>query len=345
MSTVQFYHSNKPFILSSGAILPEIRVAYHTYGTYQKGKSKVIWVCHALTANSDVFDWWKGLFGENDFFNPRDYFIVCANVLGSCYGTTGPTSDEVPSVLKYENFPIITPFDMAKAHLLLADELQIERVHLAIGASLGGQQALELSIQRPDWIENLVLIATNAIHSPFGKAFNESQRLAIYADATWGNGTEKDARNGLIAARSLAMLSYRSYEGYGLTQQEEDERIEDFKAASYQRYQGEKLANRFNAYAYVTLSKAMDAHHIGRNREGIEAVLAGVKAKTLVIGISSDLLFPTSEQQYLAKWIPKAKYIEIDSIFGHDGFLVELPILSGHLQQFVNAKLVVNTNN
>jgi len=336
MSTLRIYKHSEPFQLESGDLIQDLEIAFHTYGTYDPAKNNVIWVCHALTANSDVFDWWKGVFGENDLFNPKDHFIVCANILGSHYGTSGPLNTIQNGKPLLDQFPFVTTRDMARAHDALRTHLGITRVSLIIGASLGGQQVLEWSIEQPELFDRVVLIATNARHSAFGIAFNESQRLAIYADQTFGNGNPDGGRGGLITARSIAMLSYRSYEGYAKTQTNPGNHTTDeFLAASYQRYQGEKLAKRFNAYSYVTLSKAMDAHNVGRKRPSVEIALQQIKAKTLVIGIESDLLFPVSEQEHLAEWIPNAWLGKIDSVFGHDGFLVENKQLTDLISDFI----------
>lgn len=313
-----------PFITERGEEIQNLKIKYHTYGNYIPGKSKVVWACHALTGNSDVVDWWPGIFGEDALFSPADYFIVCANVLGSCYGSSGPDSLDENGKPLLDKFPLVTPRDMANAHEILRGHLGISDIHTLIGASLGGQQALEWSIQEPDLIENLILIATNAKHSAYGIAFNESQRQAIYTDPTYGKGSIEDAKAGLSVARSIAMLSYRSYSGYGKTQtNQEIEKVDGFLASSYQTYQGKKLAERFNAYSYITLSKAMDSHNVGRDRESIETALSAIKANTLVVGIDSDNLFPVSEQVFLKEAIPSAKFAVISSDFGHDGFLVE----------------------
>lgn len=331
-----FLDISDPFITEGLEEIKNFKISYHTYGNFVSGKSKVVWACHALTGNSDVFDWWKGIFGENELFNPEDHFIVCANVLGSCYGTTGPENLDGHGFPLLNNFPLVTPRDMAKVHEILRNHLGITKINTLIGASLGGQQALEWSILEPEIIENLILIATNAKHSAYGIAFNESQRLAIYGDSTYGKGSIDDAKNGLAVARSIAMLSYRSYSGYDRTQSEDsDEVVENFKASSYQSYQGVKLANRFNAYTYVTLSKAMDSHNVGRGRESIHSALAGIKAKTLVIGIDSDILFPVSEQELLRDSIPFAKFATISSDYGHDGFLVENEQLIAIIRDFL----------
>lgn len=335
--SLKHFKYNRAFSLESGISLPSLKIAYHTYGKLNADKNNVVWVSHALTANSDVFDWWKGLFGEDDLFNPQDYFIVCANNLGSCYGTTGPLSIN-PDTRQpwFSYFPQITVRDQAKTLDLLRQHLGIERIHTLIGGSLGGQIAQEWTLQQPGLTQNLILLATNVQHSPWGIAFNESQRLAVKADRTYFSNTEEGGQKGLQAARSIALLSYRNYNTYKATQEESNhDKIGNYAAASYQRYQGEKLVKRFNAYSYVRLSEAMDSHNIARNRgEAIAPVLKQVKANTLVIGITSDLLFPVSEQQFIAKHIPGAAYNEIDSLYGHDGFLIETQKISESISRF-----------
>jgi homoserine O-acetyltransferase/O-succinyltransferase len=340
MSTKNFKYT-KPFSLECGATLPGLEISYHTYGTLNKEKNNVIWVSHALTANSDVFDWWKGLFGEKDLFNSEEHFIVCANNLGSCYGTTGPLSlnpDTQNPWFSY--FPQVTVRDQAKTLEILRQHLGIEKIHTLIGGSLGGQIAQEWTLLQKDLTEHLILVATNAQHSPWGIAFNESQRLAVKADRTYFSNTEEGGQKGLLAARSIALLSYRNYNTYVSTQREDNlNKVGNYAAASYQKYQGEKLVKRFNSYSYVRLSEAMDSHNVARGRaEAIEPVLNQLKTKTLVIGITSDLLFPVTEQQFLAKHIPNAKYEEIDSFYGHDGFLIETQKLTHVISNFYTSK-------
>jgi len=332
----QTFKYKKSFELESGHKLRELEIGFHTYGRLNKNKDNVVWVCHALTANSDVLDWWKGLFGKGSFFNPDEQFIVCANVLGSAYGTTSPLSiNPITGQPYYLSFPQITVRDIVKAHQLLAEHLEISKIDVLIGGSLGGQQAVEWAITEPDFIRNLVLIATNARHSPWGIAFNESQRLAITADRTFYAGSPDGGQKGLKAARSIALLSYRSYKAYNISQQEEQDNLtDDFRASSYQNYQGQKLVNRFNAYSYWYLSKAMDSHNVGRNRDGVEKALGLIQARTLVIGIKSDVLFPIEEQQYLSNQIPESVFAEFESAYGHDGFLIETESLTNIIKSF-----------
>lgn len=338
MDTQIFRHA-AAFELESGKTLRGLEIGFHTYGSLNKDKSNVVWICHALTANSDVADWWKGFVGTGYLINPEQHFIVCANVLGSPYGTSNPLSTNPDTAQPYYlDFPQFTIRDMARAHQLLADQLGIDQIGLLIGGSLGGQQALEWSIMQPERITRLILIATNAQHSPWGIAFNESQRLALSADPTFYQNTPQGGSKGLKAARSMALLSYRGYVAYNKTQAEVNDDITDnYRASSYQSYQGDKLVNRFNAYSYWYLTKSMDSHHAGRGRGGVVQALHTIKAQTLVIGITSDILFPPAEQQYLHQHIPGSTYAEFDSFYGHDGFLIETGLLTNIISSFITS--------
>src|SRR5690606_32274829 len=236
--SVKTFQYKKAFKLESGKRIRNLEIAYTTYGKINEKKDNIVWVCHALTANSNVFEWWTGLFGENDLFNPKDHFIICANIIGSPYGSTNPLStNPLTGQPYYLSFPSFSIRDLVKAHQLLAEHLQINQISVLIGGSLGGHQALEWAISTPDQIENLILLATNAQHSPWGIAFNESQRLAISTDRTFYANTPNGGAKGLKTARSIALLSYRSYDTYSATQIEtSDDKIDDFKASSYQNY-------------------------------------------------------------------------------------------------------------
>jgi homoserine O-acetyltransferase/O-succinyltransferase len=323
-SNHKIFYYNDIFQLESGSYLPGFRLAYTTYGSLNYKKDNVIWVVHALTANADPLEWWPDIVGPGCPVDTERYFVVCANCLGSHYGSTGPLSvNPEKNEPYYYDFPFITIRDIVKGFDLLRSHLGIDRIKLLIGASMGGQQALEWSISGRDLVEYQVLIATNARHSPWGIAFNESQRMAIELSHDWGVKHPEAGLQGMKTARSVALLSYRTYNGYKITQEDSLDITRSFRASSYQRYQGEKLAMRFNAFSYYILTKAMDSHNAGRGREGCENALRSVTAKTSVISIASDLLFPPSEQQYLATHIPAAILEIIDSDLGHDGFLTE----------------------
>ncbi len=319
------FHYNQTFELESGKTLPGFQLRYTTLGRLNASRSNIIWVCHALTGSSDFTSWWSTLFTDDSPFNPNDHFIICANMLGGCYGSTGPLSINLETGKPfYHSFPTLTNRDVVKAFDLLREHLDFAKINTLIGASLGGQQALQWAVEKPTVFEHIIPIATNAFHSPWGIAFNEAQRLAIEADATWKENDERAGLNGLKAARAIGMLSYRHYTGFSQSQSERSTNVvEDFRAATYQRYQGEKLAKRFNAFTYWSLSKMMDSHNVGRGKESVEEALRSIKAKALIIGIDSDILFPSDEQKFLAKHIPDAEFRSISSPYGHDGFLVE----------------------
>jgi homoserine O-acetyltransferase len=331
------YKYHQPFTLESGISLPKLKIAYHYYGEYTPGK-KVAWVCHALTANSDVADWWKGLVGEGSIINPNDYFIVCANLIGSCYGSTGPMSvDELDTRL--DQFPNITIRDMVRAHILLRQHLGIEKIDLLLGGSMGGYQALEWSLMEPNVIQKMFLIATTAAESAWAVAIHTAQRLAIEADPTWKETKTNAGAKGLKAARAIGMLTYRNYGIFKEKQTDADpEKMDDFKASSYINYQGDKLVNRFNAYSYWLLTKSMDSHHLARGRAGNLAVtLASIQTPTLIIGINSDILCPLAEQAFMEAHMPNANLVTIDSMYGHDGFIIETAQITTHLKAWLNS--------
>ncbi len=338
------FKPGKAFTLESGSTLSGLQLAYTTHGELNEAKDNVVWVFHALTANSDAAEWWHGLVGDGKLFDPSTYFIVCVNMPGSCYGSSGPL-DITPETNTpyYHDFPFFTIKDMIKTYQPLREFLGIRKIHVGIGGSMGGQQLLEWAIEEPELFEFIFPLATNAFHSAWGIAFNESQRLSIECDATWKEKNENAGIAGMKVARSIALISYRNYITYNATQAEEgNEKTENFKPASYQRYQGEKLARRFNAFSYYLLSKGMDSHNVGRNRMSIESALQQIKAKTFVIGITTDILFPVTEQKFIAENIPGAQLKIIHSNYGHDGFLLEFEQIENIISDFLTKKKVVN---
>lgn len=322
--SLQHFTIGNTFTTESGGSLARLELAYQTWGTYVPGKSKVVWICHALTASADAADWWPDLVGEGKAINPQEYFIICVNLPSSCYGSDGPLSiNPQTGTPYYGTFPWFTVRDVVRSFILLRQHLGIESIYLLMGGSMGGYQCLEWAIMEPEIFQHLMLIATGAKESAWGIAIHTAQRLAIEADPGFGEARADAGAKGLKAARAIGMLTYRNYGAFVKTQSDTDERIDAFRAASYIDYQGDKLVNRFNAYSYWLLTKTMDSHNAGRGRGSLEEALRLVKARTLCIGISSDFLCPVPEQKFLAQHIPGAVYHEIDSPFGHDGFLVE----------------------
>ena len=333
----QIYIAPGPFELETGHTLPELRIAYHTYGTLNAAKDNVAWVCHALTANSDVADWWPHTVEPGRFLDPSRHFIVCANILGSHYGTTGPLQvNPATGSPWYGTFPPFTIRDMVAAHRLLARALGIGRIATLVGSSVGGFQAVEWAVEEPERIARLVLIATAAKASPWTIAIDETQRMAIEADSTFGEPYATAGMKGLAAARAIGLLSYRGPEGYDLSQQDENDDFSSHRACTYQQYQGEKLCRRYNAYSYYKILNAFDTHDVGYQRGGVAAALQRITAECLVVGISTDLIFTVPEMQALHRMLPRSTYHQIDSPFGHDGFLVEHEQLNRILNPFIH---------
>lgn len=320
------------FSFEAGGTLDQLEIVYHTSERpYQQG-DRVVWLCHALTANSDPLDWWPEMVGEGCCVNPDKDYVVCVNIFGSAYGTTGPRDfrnrdSRIPNQKGYLDFPKFTVRDTARLFTLVREHLGIEHVDLLIGSSIGGFHALEWAIMEGERIRKAAFIATAPRVSPWLSAWMEVQRMALEADPTFRACESLDGgRKGLEAARAISLISYRSFDGYNLTQYEtDDDCLFASRAASYERYQGEKLVKRgFDAYSYYYLLHCVDSQNVGRHRGGVKAALAQIQAKSIVISITSDGLFPPCESSEWAKYIPNAKYYEIESRFGHDGFLLEI---------------------
>ncbi|HUQ97765.1 MAG TPA: homoserine O-acetyltransferase [Chitinophagaceae bacterium] len=347
----QLFTFSQPFLLESGRNFSNLKLAYTTYGSLNKTGDNVVWVFHALTANSDPAEWWYGLVGDGCLLNPDDYFIVCVNMPGSCYGSSSPLDiEEETGKPYYHGFPLFTTRDMIRAYQHLKNSLGISKIHIGIGGSMGGQQLLEWAIEEPELFQNIIPIATNAQHSPWGIAFNATQRFCIEQDSSWKEAFETAGLEGMKTARAIALLSYRNYHTYsqaqhGATTATKELSIDQqiFNAETYQRYQGEKLAKRFNAFSYYGLSKGMDAHDVGRGRGSASEALQNITAATLIIAIESDILFPVEESRFLAQSIPGAVFHLIDSTYGHDGFLLEFSQISEAIKSFLIGNFATNS--
>ena len=323
--------------LEAGGVLPAARVVYHTSQEAWDGRKPVIWICHALTANSDPMDWWPEMVGPGKALDTDRNFLVCVNMLGSAYGSEGPARENPETGKRWLlDFPKITVRDMVTASIVVRKELGIKKVDLLIGSSIGGFQAIEWAVTEPTVFKRCAFIATAPRVSPYLSATVEAQRMALEADPTFREARDlSGGAAGLKCARAQALITYRCFEGYGLTQFEADpDTLFAGRAASYERYQGEKLVRRaFDAYSYYTLCTALDSHNVGRGRGGVEAALSRIKARTTVVSIDTDSLFPPQESSVWARWIPGAEYFEISSRFGHDGFLLETARLTAILMK------------
>lgn len=332
---LEYFKSSEPLYLESGAVLTDFSIAYSTYGQLNADRSNVIWVVHALTGDSQVATWWNGIVGVNGLFNFSDHFIVCANLLGSSYGSTNPLSINPNTGVSYfYDFPSLTTRDLAQSLELLRKHLKLEQIHTLIGGSLGGQVAIEWAFLLGSRLANAIVIAATAKTSPWVIGFNEAQRMAIAADSSWGQNHPDAGKKGLEAARAIAMLSYRNPLDLNTKQQESTEKLDRFLAASYLNYQGSKLAKRFQAFSYWTLTKSMDSHDLGRSRGGLENALKGIYARVFAVGVNSDLLFLTEESKFISSTVSAGQYGEIHSTTGHDAFLIEFHQLSTLIQGF-----------
>jgi homoserine O-acetyltransferase len=316
------------FPLEGGGTLTDVTVEVRSWG---KHRPNAVLACHALTGDANADEWWSGLFGAGKVFDPARSFIVAMNVIGGCAGTTGPTSIKPDGPQHYgASFPDVTIRDMVDIQKAVLDSLGVKELDLVIGGSMGGMQVLEWAIKYPDMVDRIVPIAVGSAQSAWAIGFSESQRSAILSDPGFQDGNyplDEQPRAGLGTARMIAMTSYRSPASF-------DARFgrkldgDDFEVQGYLRHQGTKLVDRFDANSYLRLIDAMDSHDVGRGRGPIEGILHRIDARGLVVGISTDMLYPVAEVRSLAANLPRCRFAVLDSIHGHDGFLVDVDALN-----------------
>jgi homoserine O-acetyltransferase len=326
------------FVLESGECLSDVEIGYQTWGDPANAADSAILICHALTGSADVQAWWPDIIGAGKAFDPAYDYIICANILGSCYGTTGPANIKPGSKERYRaDFPRISVRDMVELQRVLLDELGVSRLELVTGPSLGGMQALEWAMSYPDRVDSVVPIGVGGRHSAWCIGVSEAQRAAIAADPNWNDGYYSDESppvNGLAAARMMAVCTYRSWEGFDLRFGRDRRTNDQFQVQSYLRHQGKKINDRFDANTYVTLTHAMHTHDLARGRGDYPDVLASISQPALVVSVSTDTLYPPEEQQLLAQHLPAASYEILDSAHGHDGFLIETAALGRKIARF-----------
>jgi homoserine O-acetyltransferase len=350
-----------PFVFDCGAILHDITVAYETYGSLNGAGDNAILVCHALTGNAHAggfssddpksAGWWEPLIGPGRGLDTNRFFVVCSNILGSCYGTTGPSSVNPKTGKPFGlSFPQMTVRDMVRVQRALLDALEVKSLVTVLGGSLGGMQTVEWALMEPIMVRSIIPIGTATLHSPWCIGLNEIARQAIINDPDWRNGDYYafgQPQKGLSLARQVAMVTYRSDLAF-LRRFGRERRVGEgagarfdpsnlFQIESYLHYQGAKLVNRFDANAYIYISRAMDLHDVAHGRGSPQGVLASIRIPVLCVGISSDVLYPVHEQKAIAAAIPGAWYREIRSDNGHDAFLIECGQMGTLVREFLAA--------
>ena len=334
--------SVQSFPLESGCILEDAKVRYNCYGTLNSRRDNVMVVCHALTGNASLHTWWGDLLGKGKAFDTSKYFIVCANVLGSCYGSSGPNSIDPSSGKPYGiKFPAVTIRDTVTMQMnMVKNGIGASSVACVVGGSMGGMQALEWAYLGRQYVRSAIVIGCGSAHSAWQISISEAQRQAIYADKNWNDGMidpHNPVKRGLAVARQFAMITYRTAKGYQMKfGRNVDKKSGSWEAKSYLEYQGDKFLDRFDAVTYVKLTEQMDTHDIGRGRGGVVNALKEVSCPTLVMGIDSDVLYPLYEQEEMAKMIPTSQFKLISSINGHDGFLLEQEQVSTGIRSFLS---------
>jgi len=352
-----------PLPLDGGQGLDRVEVAYETYGTLNAEKSNAILICHALTGDQHVASphpitgkpgWWVRTIGPGKPIDTNRHFVICANVLGSCMGTTGPASLHADGQPWGMRFPVITIRDMVRAQVALLDVLGIEQLHAVVGGSMGGMQALSFAANWPQRTRAVLVIASTARHSAQNIAFHEVGRQAIMADPKWEGGsyygTGKGPENGLAVARMAAHITYLSEAGltekFGRRLQDRDVKTfgfdADFQVESYLRHQGLSFTDRFDANSYLYITRAMDYFDLAEEHGGrLADAFAGAAARFCLVSFDTDWLYPTSESRTIAHALNAAgapvSFVELSAPFGHDSFLLDVPaqdrVIAGFLGQ------------
>ena len=352
----------RPFALEWGGRLPEVRLAYETWGELDLQASNAVLVCHALTGDSHAAGdsgpshptpgWWHELIGPGKAIDTDRFFVVCSNVLGGCQGTTGPADLDPADGRRYgPRFPVVTIRDMVRIQARLADHLGIGRWLAVIGGSMGGMQVLEWAVMYPRRVRSILPLATCASASALQIAWSAVERLAIATDPGWYDGDYYDKPEGpwmgLATARQIAQVTYRSGESF---ERRFGRQLFDpagtfdlwgrFQIESYLDHHGQKLVRRFDANAYVVLNRSMDLHDIGRGRGGTAAALGRIRVPVLTASITSDRLYPPHEQQELLDGIVAGggdcRRVMLESDEGHDGFLLEHELLHEPVVSFLD---------
>lgn len=358
IKTFTAFSASEPLILESGTSLGPISVAYETCGTLNKSRSNAILVCHALTGDTTACGtakkpgWWDTLIGPGKAIDTNKYFVICSNVLGSCYGTTGPSSINPKTDAPYGlSFPMITVGDMVAVQKALIDHLSIKTLHAVVGGSMGGMQVLGWSISHPKALKKAVIIAAGPKLTTQSLAFNMVGREAITSDPEWAGGAYEEAPNrGLSIARMLGHTTYRSNTSldarFGRKLQKKADYgydfSTDFEIESYLKHQGDKFVQRFDANAYLYLARAMSYFDIEKKYGDLSTAFEQIQSQLLIVSINSDWLYPPESSKEMVKTLMSLRkavtYAEIDSPNGHDSFLMPHETLEKMVHHFIRSK-------
>ena len=358
------FEADRPLVLDAGDSLPSLRLAYRTYGTLDAEKSNAILVCHALTGDQHLANdhpltgkpgWWSLMVGPGRPIDTNRYFVICANVLGGCLGSTGPTSVNPHTGRRYNlDLPVITIRDMVNAQAMLVDHLGIDRLFAVAGGSMGGMQVLQWAASYPDRVFAAIPIATGSRHSSQNIAFHEVGRQAVMADPDWrgGNYLEEGTspRKGLAVARMAAHITYLSEDAlhrkFGRALQDRKSLTfgfdADFQIESYLRHQGLTFVERFDANSYLYMTRAMDYFDLAADYDDhLPAAFKGTRTRFCCVSFTSDWLFPTAENRTIVHALTAAgapvSFVEIETDRGHDSFLLDEPELFDTIGGFLNS--------
>lgn len=340
--TTRLWQSPKPLALEHDGQTLSFELAYRTWGQLNAARDNAILVVHALSGSADLEVWWPDLLGDGKPLNPNTDFVVCINLLGSCYGSSGPITRQPGTNQLWQNrFPEISVRDQARAQAALLRSLGIRKLRSVIGPSLGGMVALELALLEPELVGSLILIGTTAQHSAQAIANSSCQRAAIRLDPAFQDGAydpDRQPRAGLALARQMAFVGYRSEREFSERFAREAGENERFAIQDYLAHQGRKFIERFDANSYLRLSLCMNSHDLGRGRDGVQGALQNIHQPTAVISLENDQLYSFAEQAQLAEHIPNAVHELIPTRYGHDGFLIETDAMAVILHRFLSTQ-------
>lgn len=321
-----------PLTLDCGAILDNVVIAYETYGRLNHDKSNAVFVAHALTGSASADEWWKTIVGEGKTLDPNEYYIISANCIGSCFGSTGPGSISPLTGKEYlSSFPELTIRDIAKSTFAFLDSIGIDTLSLAIGGSFGGMVVFEMALLAPERVMRIAPLSCGVEHTPWRIAYSSVIRKIIEEGVRTGS-----VNRAFSLARQIAMTSYRSHGEFDGRFGRKKNTDGVFKVESYLEHQGGKISERFSPYSYIALTKAMENFSIFDGREGTrEEILSRITQPTLLLGATSDILYPEDELRTLATSLPRGEYHSLDAKWGHDSFLIEEKEISTIVHQFL----------